>query len=697
MGIIRSSARTITKFFPGALKARGFSIGSITGLSVASRSDLLREYNGIVYNCISKRAKSFARYEPIIYASDPSQGEVEPIDHDFKKILSNPNPHTTKYKLLVSHKSYKLICGDAWLFVAYNEAGTVPLEFWNVRPDLLDVVIGSDGLVRGYVLHGAMGQVIPLEPNEIIPDAEWNPNDPYRGKGKVEANLLAIETDQNTALFQRNFIKNNAAPAGVITLNGEIEDEVFDEFKKNWNSKYSGARNAGKTVILAEAQAEFTKIGLSLGDLDMTALRKISQQEIYNAFEVPKSLFGETDSAGLGRDAVDSVLYGYEALTIDPDWDEFDDVIKLAIKTIYGEEVWVEHKSYIPEDKAAKLQEQLAKVNTVWTVNQVLAQDGLDGIGAAGDNLFVPFNVTPINEVGNTEIAPAQKALTGNTVRIVKKKVLVTKKKPTESQYFKAIRRIKDKTAKAIDAKLTPLLNKQRDKLIAAMLRQLNKTTADVEDFIGSAMLELINSDAEIDVFSKAIFEQVMLGYDNGGQTATVYLGAPSEDFVISQATRNAVFAEEEKLVKQFGQQTGLRIEKATARTLQEATDKGLSKAETQKLLKGRIEEVYAEAKGYRAERIARTEAHRAINAAQADAYSQQGVVKIRWKANDSACPECAAMDGKIVDIGEPFLLEGDTISGSDETSITANYGDVKHADLHPNCNCQLEPVLEKL
>lgn len=272
----------------------------------------------------------------------------------------------------------------------------------------------------------------------------------------------------------------------------------------------------------------------------------------------------------------------------------------------------------------------------------------------------------------------------------------MTKKKPTESQYFKAIRRIKDKTAKAIDGKLTPLLNKQRDKLIAAMTRELNKTTADVDDFIGSAMLELINSEAEIDAFSKAIFDQVIAGYEISGETATIYLGAPADEFVIEQATRNAVFAREEKLVEQFGQQTGLRIEKATARTLDEAAQQGLSKAETQKLLKGRIEEVYAEAKGYRAERIARTEAHSSVNAAQADAYQQQGVVKIRWKANDNACSKCAAMDGKIVDIGEPFALEGDTIEGDDGTSLTVSYGDVKHADLHPNCNCQLEPVLEK-
>lgn len=423
MGIIRSTASNLTRFFPGTGKARGFSIGSISGLSTTNRSELLREYNGIVYNCISKRAKSFARYEPIIYDSDPSLGEVEPIDHDFKRILSNPNPHTTKYKLLVSHKSYKLMCGDAWLYVAYNETGTVPLEFWNVRPDLLDVVIGSDGLVRGYVVHGAMGQIIALEPNEIIPDAEWNPNDPHRGKGKVEANLLAIETDQNTALFQRNFIKNNAAPAGIITLKGEVEDEIFDQFKKTWNNKYAGSKNAGKTVILAEATAEFTKVGLSLGDLDMTALRKISQQEIYNAFETPKALFGETDSAGLGRDSVDSILYGYEQLTVDPDWDEFDDVIKLAIKVIYGEEVWVEHKSFVPENKAAKIDEQMKKLNNVWTINQVLAQDGLDPIGEAGDRLYVPFNVTPVDEVGAIDPSPAaQKALTGNTVRIVKKK-----------------------------------------------------------------------------------------------------------------------------------------------------------------------------------------------------------------------------------------------------------------------------------
>jgi hypothetical protein len=55
-------------------------------------------------------------------------------------------------------------------------------------------------------------------------------------------------------------------------------------------------------------------------------------------------------------------------------------------------------------------------------------------------------------------------------------------------------------------------------------------------------------------------------------------------------------------------------------------------------------------------------------------------------------------MDGKIKVLGGSYLEKGDTFTVKDDNgndiTMKANYEDIKHPPLHPNCRCQLIPIL---
>lgn len=107
--------------------------------------------------------------------------------------------------------------------------------------------------------------------------------------------------------------------------------------------------------------------------------------------------------------------------------------------------------------------------------------------------------------------------------------------------------------------------------------------------------------------------------------------------------------------------------------TTQQALDEGWSTDE----FADAIADSYAFSEG-RAQTIARTETAKADVAGHVEGWKATGQVEQKeWQVAEGCCDECQELDGQTVDIGEPFPDGG---------------GD--GPPLHPNCRCNLLPVL---
>lgn len=100
-------------------------------------------------------------------------------------------------------------------------------------------------------------------------------------------------------------------------------------------------------------------------------------------------------------------------------------------------------------------------------------------------------------------------------------------------------------------------------------------------------------------------------------------------------------------------------INETTLKELRETLIEGVRAGEGINKLADRIEAVFEDAKGYRAERIARTEVMRASNLAHYSAFSQAGIEEHEWVAtrDDRVRDSHFEADGQIVKVGEPFIL----------------------------------------
>ena len=95
------------------------------------------------------------------------------------------------------------------------------------------------------------------------------------------------------------------------------------------------------------------------------------------------------------------------------------------------------------------------------------------------------------------------------------------------------------------------------------------------------------------------------------------------------------------------------------------------------------------------AQRLVRTEVMNSYNEAHyeglVDAHDEDDEVKMRWDASydPRRCPECASLDGKIVDVDKDFEASWATRKGGVKSSRH------RRPPAHPNCRCVLVPWID--
>ena len=116
---------------------------------------------------------------------------------------------------------------------------------------------------------------------------------------------------------------------------------------------------------------------------------------------------------------------------------------------------------------------------------------------------------------------------------------------------------------------------------------------------------------------------------------------------------------------------------------LRQLMREGLPQGDAVALLAVKVREIFADP--YRAFRIATTEGSRAIHGGQAMAALEAGVTRHTWLASSDACELCLALDGKTVNIGEPFWVN----------PRGGPYARVLYPPLHPHCFCTTTEELD--
>ena len=114
--------------------------------------------------------------------------------------------------------------------------------------------------------------------------------------------------------------------------------------------------------------------------------------------------------------------------------------------------------------------------------------------------------------------------------------------------------------------------------------------------------------------------------------------------------------------------------------------------------IKKELVKVFDELQGRRLETIVRTEAIRFGTYAEQSAREQSWVVKSKqWRTaiDERVCEHCGKMHGKKVALQEDFFKKGSVMIGNNGGKLKLEYENVVGSPLHPNCRCDMIPLIE--
>lgn len=176
--------------------------------------------------------------------------------------------------------------------------------------------------------------------------------------------------------------------------------------------------------------------------------------------------------------------------------------------------------------------------------------------------------------------------------------------------------------------------------------------------------------------------------WDDGGRNFMMEIGHdPDEWRVTDPNVREAI----DRAAFDFCDATNATTTQALNQALEnlhaEFRDGMIGRGETLDQLRARVGAIFDQADDYRAQRIASSEASRAVHAAELMSAQQSGVVAgFEWLLSDDACALCREVGEKVkrVRLGDDFAVIGDH----------PTYANVKHPPLHPQCCLPETPVI---
>lgn len=612
------------------------------------------QVRGITYKAIDKIGLSLSNYEPEVKRGGTEDKVKNSPFYDFYR---KPNPRTTGRDFVHMYGMLMEIYGEAFIYEVRGERSNLVKEIYHLNPAQIELAM-SDGEVVGYILHKNNGDRVPFLADEIIHDKRPNPFNEYRGMSVLEQASLYVDTEVYTSSFTLNYIKNAASPSGIVSL-PNMDKPTFQQFVAQWREGYEGPQNAGKTAFIRGGEANFSAVGSTLKDIDQQVTRNMAKEDVLMMFEVPKPLLGMSDGSGFGRNNIEALSYVFQKEKIDPMMKRLDDIFTIIAREIGRDtNVVVDHESQIPDNDELELSYYDKAVGRWMTPNDIRAEEGLLPL-PDGDTLSL------INKD-----APATKSLQKRTVRLAKS-IVVNKSEAqekfrqdlvdTNEVYVKELKRTMDKYLTAQQSSITDKISASK-KAFEQWLFEIKEQS----EIMAAAVVPVIVSLMEKQVEGVANF-------------------ISGELLVISPEIRKDV---EQNILKVAG-----LFNTDTIAALEATLTEGQTAGESLVKMKKRVEQVYQDAKGYRAERIARTESLKASNSTAELVYKQNGYSQVEWFTNPGACEFCRTFSGRTKSIGSSYVGIGDVITGDDGSQMRIEYSDIMTPPLHPNCTCSLVPV----
>lgn len=358
--------------------------------------------NAVAYRCITLIAEAASLIPFLVY-----DGENEMEDHPLLKLFAKPNPFQGGTELWRAWYSFAKIAGNAYLEPVI--LGTDIRELFVLRPDRMKVIPGRRGYPAAYeyTVGNASArfemQDLPSKQQPILHFKEFHPTDDWYGLSPIEAAAFAIDVHNQAGAFNKALLDNGARPSGALVYEPRdkdatqtLPDDQFHRLKKELEEKYSGAKNAGRPLLL-EGGLSWQQMGMTSKDMEFMEAKREAAREIALAFGVPPMLLGiPGDNTYANYKEANRALYRQTVL---PLVDRTCQALTNFFAPTYGESLRV---AYDEDSVVGLIAEREELWDKVTTADHISVDEKREATG------YAPYEPTP-DEPGNVILVPSSK------------------------------------------------------------------------------------------------------------------------------------------------------------------------------------------------------------------------------------------------------------------------------------------------
>jgi HK97 family phage portal protein len=576
--------------------------------------------------------------------------------------------------------------------------------------------------VSGYEVDMRNGTKVVLKPEDVVWIRKPHPLDPYLSLTPMESAGIAIEIENLSKIYNRNFLLNDGRPGGLLVVRGEIDDDDKDELRSRFRGNIN--RAGAVTVVSSDEGVDFVDTGQSPRDANYVQMRQIQKEEILAAFGVPESVIGNAAGRTFSNAAEEHKVFWNETMlphleTIARGLDELDeqfyidfDVTDVPVLVLYKQErdryLMSEYQTGLisgneyREGAGRKIIDSelmdamlsnpnltpIGYTNKKWTPTQPPGAPGAPPAGAPGGPMVpgVPGATQPIPPIPGapeSEIPAEGMTAAMNAEAIAEAQATQMGQASAFDQQIrtKSLHDEWDVKAEESFERWIEILDSSLERFIERQQRVI------LEKASGSKSrkaLEAGNLDPE-NIFDQRIWDKqlnedmrpILSGIMND---ATMLVGQETGMPAEMEESESAQYLNEQ--IERFQKINETTAEEIAAATLIASS---LGNGEDKMgMLKAALIAIFVNLLSKRKRTIAEHEAHAAFNAGSYMAGRSVGAATKTWVSEKDAKvrPEHAVLHGNTVPVYEPFSVGGQDIRFPGDPSAPMN--------LTMNCRCKV-------
>jgi HK97 family phage portal protein len=244
-----------------------------------------------VFRCIDAIAGNQARLPVILRKGNDQRGEQTKDNKPLLEIFnskSNDGENSFAFRYRISAQLLMSTRGVFIEKVRSRDGKIIALQL--LPPQYTAPIPDSKKFVQGFEVDMRNGTKFVLKPEDVCWIRRPHPLDPYLSMTPMESAGIAIELENLSKLYNRNYLINDGRPGGLLVVRGDMEDDDKQELKNRFRGNIS--RTGSTTVIASEAGVDYVDTSASPRDAAYTQMREIQKNEIFAAFGVPESVIG---------------------------------------------------------------------------------------------------------------------------------------------------------------------------------------------------------------------------------------------------------------------------------------------------------------------------------------------------------------------------------------------------------------------